>query len=109
MGKTYRIGKAAEILGLNPSVLRYWESEFPQIKPIRTPRGQRLYSEKTMDVVKRIQKLLHEDGLTIEGAKKRLELDKRAEDKANPEAKVDELKREIHDELLQLRKLLENE
>ncbi|WP_461209117.1 MerR family transcriptional regulator [Desulfocurvus sp. DL9XJH121] len=108
MGRTYRIGKAAKLLDLNTSVLRYWESEFPQIRPIRTPKGQRLYNDGHLELLKRIQYLLHDEGLTIEGARKRLELDQRAADEANPDAKVDALKRELHDELLELRKLLRN-
>jgi DNA-binding transcriptional MerR regulator len=106
MGRTYRIGKAAELLGLNTSVLRYWESEFPQIRPIRTPKGQRLYNDGHLELLKRIRYLLHDEGLTIEGARKRLELDQKAEDNANPDAKVHALKREMHDELLELRRIL---
>ena len=108
MGRTYRIGKAAELLDLNTSVLRYWESEFPQIRPIRTPKGQRLYNDGHLDLVRRIRTLLHEEGLTIEGARKRLELDERARDEANPDAKVDALKRQLHDELLEMRRLLKD-
>ncbi len=68
-----RIGEAAKLLGLEPYVLRYWESEFPQLAPTRTEKGQRLYSEQDMELVRTIQTLLHEEGLTIEGAKRRLD------------------------------------
>ncbi|WP_244148939.1 MerR family transcriptional regulator [Desulfonatronum thioautotrophicum] len=67
-----RIGEAAGILGLEPYVLRYWETEFPQLSPLRTEKGQRLYTQDDMAVLRRIQKLLHEEGLTIDGARRRL-------------------------------------
>ncbi len=72
MDKMYRIGKAADLLGLNTSVLRYWETEFPQVVPVRTEKGQRLYTEEHLYILRRIQELLYKEGLTIEGAKKRL-------------------------------------
>ena len=68
--KTYRIGEAAALLNLKTYVLRFWEVEFPQIMPMRTEKGQRLYSEKDVDVLRRIRFLLHERGLTIEGARR---------------------------------------
>jgi len=71
--KRLRIGDAAKLLGLEPYVLRYWESEFPQLAPLRTEKGQRLYSEQDLELIRTIQALLYEEGLTIEGAKRRLE------------------------------------
>ncbi len=68
--KTYRIGEAAALLNLKTYVLRFWEMEFPQIAPDRTEKGQRLYSEKDLAVLRRIRYLLHERGLTIEGARR---------------------------------------
>ena len=67
-----RIGEAARELGLEPYVLRYWETEFPQLAPLRTEKGQRLYTQDDMTMLRRIQKLLHEEGLTIDGARRRL-------------------------------------
>lgn len=71
-GKTYRIGEVAKILQLKSYVLRFWETEFPQLKPSRTDKGQRLYSEKDVELLRSIQHLLHERGLTIDGARKEL-------------------------------------
>lgn len=68
--KTYRIGEAAELLNLKTYVLRFWETEFPQLDPLRTEKGQRLYSERDIAVLRRIRHLLHERGLTIEGARR---------------------------------------
>lgn len=70
--KRLRIGEAARMLGLEPYVLRYWETEFPQLSPLRTEKGQRLYTQDDITLLRRIQKLLHEEGLTIEGARRRL-------------------------------------
>lgn len=72
-GKTYKIGQAAKLLDVKPFVLRFWESEFKDVLvPIRTPAGQRAYSEQNVDTVREIKRLLYDEGLTIEGAKKRL-------------------------------------
>ena len=71
--KTYRIGEAAAKLNLKTYVLRFWEMEFPQIAPIRTEKGQRLYTESDLAVLGRIRYLLHERGLTIEGARRLLQ------------------------------------
>lgn len=71
--KTYKIGQAAKLLDVKPFVLRFWEGEFREVLvPVRTPAGQRAYSEGNLDTVRRIKRLLYEEGLTIEGAKKRL-------------------------------------
>jgi len=110
MGRTYRIGMAAELLGLNTSVLRYWESEFAQIRPLRTKKGQRLYTDEHLELLKRIRTLLHEEGLTIEGAKKRLEQDILERTSPPPCAEPGEggaeLKRALREELLEIRRLL---
>lgn len=71
--KTYKIGQAAKVLDVKPFVLRFWESEFRQVLvPVRTPSGQRAYTEDNLATVREIKRLLYEEGLTIEGAKKRL-------------------------------------
>ena len=69
-GRVYRIGEAARALNLQTSVLRFWEGEFPGLQPVRTPKGQRLYSENDMALLRRIRSLLHEQGMTIEGARR---------------------------------------
>lgn len=68
--KYYRIGEVAALLNLKTHVLRFWETEFPQIEPLRTESGQRLYSESDVGAIRRIQQLLHEQGMTIEGARR---------------------------------------
>lgn len=69
-GKMYRIGEASAALGLKSYVLRFWETEFPQLEPVRTEKGQRLYTEEHLDLLKLIKHLLHERGLTIDGARR---------------------------------------
>jgi DNA-binding transcriptional MerR regulator len=73
MPKTYRIGEAAKLLNLKTYVLRFWETEFPQLVPLRTDTGQRLYTEEHIRLLEHIRTLLHEQGLTIEGARRKLE------------------------------------
>ncbi len=68
----YRIGEVGRLLGVEPYVLRYWESEFPQIRPRRADSNQRTYQKKDLEIVFEIKRLLYEEKLTIEGARKRL-------------------------------------
>ena len=68
----YRIGEVSRLSGLEAYVLRYWESEFPQLKPNKGRSGQRLYSKKDLDTVLHIKQLLYKDGYTISGARKKM-------------------------------------
>ena len=72
----FRIGEVAELLGVETYVLRYWESEFPQLRPVRAPSRQRLYRRADVETLLYIKSLLHEQGYTIAGAKRRLTEDK---------------------------------
>ncbi len=65
----FRIGEAAQIVGVEPHVLRYWESEF-KMRPQRSSSGQRMYRRKDIARFLRIRKLLHDEGFTIAGARK---------------------------------------
>ncbi len=67
----FRIGEAADLIGVEPHVLRYWESEF-KIRPQRSDSGQRLYRRNDIGRFLRIRKLLHDEGFTIAGARKAL-------------------------------------
>jgi DNA-binding transcriptional MerR regulator len=68
----FRIGDVAELLGVKPYVLRYWESEFPMINPQKSASGQRVYRRSDVETVLMIKHLLYEERYSIEGAKKRL-------------------------------------
>ncbi len=69
----YKIGEACKILEIQPYVLRYWETEFPFLSPNKSKSGQRVYSDREIEVIRRIKELLYEEGYTIAGAKKKLE------------------------------------
>jgi DNA-binding transcriptional MerR regulator len=68
----YRIGEVAEAVGVQPHVLRYWEAEFGSIRPQKSSKGQRVYSHKDLEKLLRVKELLHSEGYTIAGAKKKL-------------------------------------
>ena len=71
--KTYfRIGEVSSILGVEPYVVRYWESEFKSIKPVRTRSDQRLYRRKDLEELLVIRDLLYKDQFTIRGARNKL-------------------------------------
>ena len=71
----FRIGEASRIIGVEPYVLRYWENEFPQIRPQRADSNQRTYQRKDLETLLEIKRLLYEEKMTIEGAKQRLRED----------------------------------
>ena len=68
----FRIGEASSIIGVESYVLRYWESEFPQLKPQRAGSKQRTYQKKDLETLFEIKRLLYEEKMAIEGAKRRL-------------------------------------
>jgi DNA-binding transcriptional MerR regulator len=70
--KFFRIGEVSRIIGVEPYVLRYWESEFPQIRPVRADTNQRTYQKKDLELIMEIKRLLYDEKLTIEGARQRL-------------------------------------
>ncbi|MBK7400769.1 MAG: MerR family transcriptional regulator [Myxococcales bacterium] len=66
----FRIGEVAHLVGVEPHVLRYWEAEFRSVRPQKSQRGQRVYSRRDVDHLRKIRELLYEQGFTIAGAKK---------------------------------------
>ena len=69
----YSIGEVADLVGLEPHVLRYWETEFEQLEPRKNRAGRRIYTDEDIEVVRRIQTLLKVDKYTIEGARQVME------------------------------------
>jgi len=69
----FRIGEVCKITGLKPHVLRYWETEFKQVKPNKTKSNQRLYRKKDVENILLIKHLLYDQKFTINGARARLE------------------------------------
>lgn len=68
----FKIGEVAEITGVKPYVLRYWESEFKMVNPSKSRSRQRLYRKSDVELIFKIKELLYEDRYTINGARKKL-------------------------------------
>jgi DNA-binding transcriptional MerR regulator len=68
----YRIGEVSDLVGVEPHVLRYWETEFRSIRPQKSRKGQRVYSRRDVDKLLRVKELLYTQGYTIAGARKKL-------------------------------------
>lgn len=98
--KFFRIGEASRIVGVPAYVLRYWESEFPQLRPRRADSKQRTYQRKDLELLITIRKLLYEEKLTIEGAKKKLR------SKNREPAQGNELIEDVKEELKEILKIL---
>src|SRR6202167_5959267 len=75
----FRIGEVAGLCRLPAYVLRFWETEFPQLRPVKSSTGQRMYRKRDVESVVRIKKLLYEDGFTIAGARAHLREETRPE------------------------------
>jgi DNA-binding transcriptional MerR regulator len=75
----FRIGEVAHLCRLPAYVLRFWETEFPLLKPVKSSTGQRMYRKRDVENVLRIKKLLYEDGFTIAGARTQLRDDIKAD------------------------------
>jgi len=74
----FKIGEVSELLGVEPYVLRYWETEFPVLSPKKSGTGHRLYRRKDVELLLRIKHLLREKRYTIEGARQSLQAEGRA-------------------------------
>ena len=68
----YRIGEVSRMTDLKPFVLRYWETEFPMLEPVKSASGHRLYRAADVGMVRRIKRLLYDEGFTIAGARRHL-------------------------------------
>ncbi|MCK9230933.1 MAG: MerR family transcriptional regulator [Syntrophales bacterium] len=103
----FRIGEVGRILGVEPYVIRYWESEFKNLRPRRTRSDQRLYRRSDIEALLTIRDLLYKEKFTIAGAKKQLSL---AGGRTGPAATTSEshgnLLKDIRKELRDIRKIL---
>jgi DNA-binding transcriptional MerR regulator len=70
--RLYRIGEVSRLSDLKPFVLRYWETEFPMLEPVKSPSGHRMYRQQDVDMVFKIKRLLYDEGFTIVGARRHL-------------------------------------
>ena len=102
-GKRYfTIGEVSELCGVKPHVLRYWEQEFPQLKPVKRRGNRRYYQRQDVLIIRQIRSLLYEQGFTIGGARNKL---------AGEEARVDvsqsqQIVKQMRGELEELLRLL---
>ncbi len=92
----FTIGEVSKITGLKAHVIRYWETEFPRLKPQKRSDGRRIYRRPDVDLVLRIKELLYEEKFTIAGARRRLAGRGRKDDEKKPAADLlIEVKREL--------------
>src|SRR5262245_18016995 len=97
----FRIGEASAVVGVEPHVLRYWETEFRSIRPKKSARGQRVYSRREVETLVRIKELLYDQGFTIAGAKRRMR--ERGIEPPEPGDRPGEEARRMRETLLELR------
>src|SRR5512135_1839321 len=88
----YKIGEVSRIVGVEPYVLRYWETEFSFLKPRKNKSGQRVYIKKDVELLLSIKKLLYQERYTIEGVRKRLGLSSSVENKSEQDLQKKEVR-----------------
>jgi DNA-binding transcriptional MerR regulator len=104
-GKRYfTIGEVSELCGVKPHVLRYWEQEFPQLKPVKRRGNRRYYQRQDVLVIRQIRGLLYEQGFTIGGARNRLEGDEAKGDVSQSQQIVRQMRGELEELLKILRR-----
>ena len=104
-GKRYfTIGEVSELCGVKPHVLRYWEQEFPQLKPIKRRGNRRYYQRQDVILIRQIRSLLYEHGFTIGGARQRLSGDEVKADSSMSQQIVRQLRVELEEVLDILRR-----
>ena len=104
-GKRYfTIGEVSELCGVKPHVLRYWEQEFPHLKPVKRRGNRRYYQRQDVLVIRQIRSLLYEQGFTIGGARNRLDGEEAREDVTQTQQLVRQLRMELEDLLKILRR-----
>jgi DNA-binding transcriptional MerR regulator len=104
-GKRYfTIGEVSELCGVKPHVLRYWEQEFPHLKPLKRRGNRRYYQRQDVILIRRIRSLLYEHGFTIGGARQRLSGEEAKVDVSQSQQIIRQLRTELEDVLLILKR-----
>ena len=104
-GKRYfTIGEVSDLCAVKPHVLRYWEQEFPQLKPVKRRGNRRYYQRQDVLIIRQIRSLLYDDGFTIGGARQRLTGDQAKEDVSQSQQIVKQLRIELEQVLKILRR-----
>lgn len=101
--KYFTIGEVSELCGVKPHVLRYWEQEFPQLKPVKRRGNRRYYQRHDVIVIRQIRSLLYDQGFTITGARQQLSGDSARQDTTQSQQIIKQLRVEL-EEVLQLLK-----
>src|SRR3954452_13884388 len=83
----FTIGEVSELCGVKPHVLRYWEQEFTQLKPVKRRGNRRYYQHHEVLLIRRIRELLYEEGFTISGARNRLDNSLSQDEKPEPQVR----------------------
>ena len=103
-GKRYfTIGEVSELCAVKPHVLRYWEQEFPQLKPVKRRGNRRYYQRQEVILIRQIRNLLYEDGFTIGGARQKLSGDEVKADSSVSQQIVKQLRLELEEVLALLK------
>ena len=106
-GKRYfTIGEVSELCAVKPHVLRYWEQEFPQLKPVKRRGNRRYYQRHEVQMIRHIRELLYKDGFTINGARNQLETESTTGPKETTVKKQSTLVKEILRDLNEISELL---
>lgn len=88
-GKRYfTIGEVSELCAVKPHVLRYWEQEFPQLRPVKRRGNRRYYQRQDVLTIRQIRSLLYEQGFTIGGARQQLSTENKADNRTEPDAQT---------------------
>ena len=100
----FTIGEVSELCGVKPHVLRYWEQEFPQLKPVKRRGNRRYYQRQDVLVIRQIRALLYEQGFTIGGARNRLDGEEAREDVTQTQQIVRQMRTELEELLKTMRR-----
>ena len=104
-GKRYfTIGEVSDLCAVKPHVLRYWEQEFPQLKPVKRRGNRRYYQRQDVLIIRQIRSLLYDDGFTIGGARQRLMGDQAKSDVSQSQQIIKQLRIELEQVLKILRR-----
>ncbi len=104
-GKRYfTIGEVSDLCAVKPHVLRYWEQEFPQLKPVKRRGNRRYYQRQDVLIIRQIRSLLYDEGFTIGGARLRLTVDEAKSDVTQSQQIIKQLRMELEQVLKILRR-----
>ena len=107
MKPRYTIGDAGRITGLETHVLRFWETEFPELSPVKSNSGRRMYTDEDIEVIERIKTLLYEKTFTIEGARNFLQNQESSVQQTKMTFSGDNLKQTLSEVKKELREIID--